>query len=52
MVRLVQQVGRLLRRESDRGRVTIFDRRLASTSYGRQMLEQLPPFKKVVERLV
>ena len=51
MVRLVQQVGRLLRRESDRGRVTIFDRRLASTSYGRQMLEQLPPFKKVVERL-
>lgn len=49
MVRLVQMVGRLLRRESDRGRVTIFDRRLASTSYGRQMLEALPPFEKVVE---
>ncbi|KWU19168.1 hypothetical protein AS149_13045 [Burkholderia cenocepacia] len=52
MIRLVQQVGRLLRRESDRGRVTIFDRRLASTSYGRQMLNQLPPFQKVVEPLL
>jgi len=51
MVRLVQQVGRLLRRESDRGRVTIFDRRLSSTSYGRRMLEQLPPFEKIIERL-
>lgn len=49
MVRLTQMVGRLLRRESDRGRVTVFDRRLASTSYGRQMLDNLPPFQKVVE---
>ncbi len=51
MVRLTQMVGRLLRRESDRGRVTIFDRRLASTSYGRQMLDNLPPFQKVIEPL-
>lgn len=51
MVKLTQMVGRLLRRESDRGRVTIFDRRLASTSYGRQMLKALPPFRKVVEPL-
>jgi ATP-dependent DNA helicase DinG len=49
MVRLTQMVGRLLRRETDRGRVTVFDRRLASTSYGRQMLENLPPFEKIVE---
>ncbi len=49
MVRLTQMVGRLLRRESDRGRVTVFDRRLAATSYGRQMLDSLPPFKKVIE---
>ncbi|MNR71385.1 putative ATP-dependent helicase DinG [compost metagenome] len=51
MVRLVQMVGRLIRRESDRGRVTIYDRRLASTSYGRKMLEQLPPFEKIIEKL-
>lgn len=48
MVRLTQMVGRLLRRETDRGRVTVFDRRLASTSYGRQMLANLPPFEKVI----
>lgn len=50
MVRLTQMVGRLLRRESDRGRVTVFDKRLGATSYGRQMLHALPPFKKVIER--
>lgn len=51
MVRLTQMVGRLIRRESDRGRVTIFDRRLASTSYGKQMLNALPPFTKVIAPL-
>lgn len=49
MVRLTQMVGRLLRRESDVGQVTIFDRRLASTSYGQKMLRSLPPFQKVIE---
>lgn len=51
MVRLTQMVGRLLRRESDIGRITLFDRRLASTSYGKQMLRSLPPFQKVIEPL-
>lgn len=46
---LVQMVGRLLRRESDRGTVYVYDRRLVSTSFGVQMLKALPPFKKVVE---
>lgn len=50
MVRLTQMVGRLLRRESDRGRVTVFDKRLGATSYGRQMLQALPPFTKVIEK--
>lgn len=49
MVRLTQMVGRLLRRETDVGSVSVYDRRLASTSYGRQMLAALPPFKKVIE---
>lgn len=52
MTRLVQMIGRLLRRETDRGRVTIYDRRMASTSYGRRMLDQLPPFTKIVEPIV
>jgi ATP-dependent DNA helicase DinG len=49
MGKLNQQVGRLLRRESDQGRVSVFDRRLSATSYGRQMLKALPPFKVTVE---
>jgi ATP-dependent DNA helicase DinG len=50
VTRLIQMVGRLLRRESDRGRVTIFDRRLASSSYGAKMVKALPPFTLEVER--
>ncbi|MDO8416478.1 MAG: helicase C-terminal domain-containing protein [Agitococcus sp.] len=50
--RLIQMVGRLLRRESDIGRITIFDRRLVATNYGRQMLANLPPFEKIIEPLI
>lgn len=46
--KLIQMVGRLLRRESDVGRITLFDRRVASTSYGRQMLDKLPPFERII----
>lgn len=46
---LTQQVGRLLRRASDSGTITVFDHRLGSTSYGREMLNSLPPFALVVE---
>lgn len=49
MAKLAQMVGRLLRRETDEGRVTLFDRRLASTSYGQRMLQSLPPFQQVIE---
>lgn len=52
MRRLMQMVGRLLRKESDRGTVTIYDNRLGTTSYGRRMLQNLPPFEKIVEPLV
>ena len=50
VTRLVQMVGRLLRRESDTGRVTIFDRRLTTSSYGSKMIKGLPPFRLVVEQ--
>lgn len=50
LVKLVQMTGRLLRRETDRGHITVFDRRLAETFYGRKMLEALPPFQKIVEK--
>ena len=45
-VKLVQMVGRLMRRESDRGSITLFDTRLGQTTWGREMLRKLPPFKR------
>lgn len=45
--KLVQSVGRLIRRETDRGRVSLLDNRVWRTQYGNQMLESLPPFSRV-----
>lgn len=47
--KLNQQIGRLLRRETDRGRVTIFDSRLLTKGYGRKLLRALPPFSLNVQ---
>ncbi len=47
-LRLVQASGRLLRTETDRGRVTLLDRRIVSRRYGQAMLDSLPPFKRCV----
>lgn len=46
LVKLVQMVGRLMRRESDRGRITVFDKRLLFTRWGLKMLGALPGFKR------
>lgn len=45
-LRLVQAAGRLLRTESDTGRVTLLDRRLLTRRYGRAILDSLPPFDR------
>jgi len=47
-LRLIQACGRLLRTESDEGRVTILDRRLVTKRYGRAMLDALPPFRREI----
>ncbi len=47
-IKLVQASGRLLRTETDRGRVTLLDRRIVSKRYGRAMLDSLPPFRRTV----
>lgn len=44
-LRLVQASGRLIRSESDRGRITIFDKRLLVKGYGAGLLRSLPPFR-------
>jgi ATP-dependent DNA helicase DinG len=49
-LKLVQASGRLLRTESDRGRITLLDRRIVSKQYGRAILASLPPFKQEITR--
>ena len=44
--RLVQASGRLLRSESDFGRITLFDERLFTKRYGKQILASLPPYRQ------
>lgn len=44
--KLVQSCGRLIRSETDRGRITILDHRLLTKPYGRRLLEHLPPYRR------
>ena len=45
-IKLVQTIGRLVRRSTDLGLITILDNRLLYKPYGRQLLDDIPPFKK------
>lgn len=47
-LKLVQASGRLLRSETDSGRITLLDRRIVSKQYGRAMLDSLPPFRREI----
>lgn len=46
-IKLTQAVGRLIRSETDYGRVTILDTRLITARYGKKILAALPPFKRI-----
>ena len=48
-LRLVQACGRLIRTETDTGKITIFDNRIKTKFYGKQLLEALPGYNIVVE---
>ncbi len=43
VLRFRQGFGRLIRTQSDRGVVVVFDRRITSKPYGRTFLDSLPP---------
>ncbi len=49
-IKLVQACGRLLRTESDTGRVTLLDRRIVTKRYGKAILDSLPPFTQKIAR--
>ncbi len=46
-IRLVQATGRLIRKESDTGKVSILDKRLLSSRYGKLLLDALPPLRRI-----
>ncbi|ENZ0349216.1 helicase C-terminal domain-containing protein [Morganella morganii] len=47
-IKLIQAVGRLIRTETDTGAVTILDSRIKNTRYGQNILDSLPPFRRVI----
>jgi ATP-dependent DNA helicase DinG len=51
-VRLAQGVGRLLRTDDDYGMVTVLDRRLAASAWGRMLIRGLPPFRLEIGKRV
>ncbi|MGM0702117.1 MAG: ATP-dependent DNA helicase DinG [Pseudomonadota bacterium] len=48
-IKLVQASGRLIRKESDHGRITLLDRRVLTRRYGRALLDALPPFEREID---
>lgn len=46
---LIQYCGRLIRNETDTGRVVLLDRRIIARRYGASMLRALPPFRRQIE---
>ena len=47
--KLIQSCGRLLRSEDDYGRVVLLDKRVQTRRYGKDLLNALPPFQRIVE---
>ncbi len=47
-MKLVQASGRLLRSESDAGKISILDERLLNRRYGSSILDALPPYRREV----
>ncbi|MBA6292363.1 ATP-dependent DNA helicase DinG [Colwellia sp. MB3u-70] len=47
--KLIQATGRLLRNEKDYGVIILMDRRVVNKRYGKDLLNSLPPFKRIIE---
>jgi len=48
-LKLIQACGRLLRTETDKGKISLLDRRIISKRYGKAILNSLPPFRQVID---
>ena len=49
-LKLIQACGRLLRTETDTGKISLLDRRIITKRYGKAILNSLPPFTQVVHK--
>ena len=49
-LKLVQACGRLLRTETDTGKISLLDRRIITKRYGKAILNSLPPFTQILHK--
>lgn len=50
-LKLIQACGRLVRKETDKGKITLLDRRVVSKSYGKSILSALPPYEFMIDQM-
>jgi len=48
--KLIQSCGRLIRKETDTGKITILDKRVITKRYGKSLIDALPPFALKIEK--
>lgn len=48
--KLIQSCGRLIRKETDTGKITLLDKRVITKRYGKSLINALPPFALNVEK--
>ena len=48
--KLIQSCGRLIRKETDTGKITLLDKRVITKRYGKSLIDALPPFALNVEK--
>ncbi|MDN2663193.1 ATP-dependent DNA helicase DinG [Psychromonas sp. 14N.309.X.WAT.B.A12] len=48
--KLIQSCGRLIRKETDTGKITLLDKRVITKRYGKSLIDALPPFALKIEK--
>jgi len=48
--KLIQSCGRLIRKETDTGKITLLDKRVVTKRYGKSLIDALPPFALTIEK--
>jgi ATP-dependent DNA helicase DinG len=51
-IKLIQACGRLIRTETDSGQITLLDNRVITKFYGTQILNSLPPYKRILNKVI